>query len=236
MRPVRQGFLRYPLSTLLSTEAAVRVLRELALHGEELTTSQLAVRTGITNQSVRNVLASLARAGLLRTYGQGRAASYQLDRGHPVARMLVDLFRSEDQRVGIIHRLVGEAAERVEPRPLAVWLYGSAARGEDRVDSDVDLLLVVPEGNDAEKAAEGFREEVKEVEKEHHISISVVAVDEGDVLRLARTGDPFWREIVSDAVPIHGGPPEALLARLRKPPRSGTLHGQADSIQTGGTG
>lgn len=60
MRPAPQSFLRYPLTTLLGAEASVRVLRELALHGEELTTALVAGRTGLSNQSVRNVLVTLS--------------------------------------------------------------------------------------------------------------------------------------------------------------------------------
>lgn len=29
-----------------------------------------------------------------------------------------------------------------DPRPMAVWLFGSAARGEVTLDSDIDLLIV----------------------------------------------------------------------------------------------
>ena len=160
MRPVPQSFLRSPLSTLLGTEASVRVLRELTLHGEELTTTFLARRTGITDQSVRNVLGVLSQAGLLRVYGQGRAASYRIDTSHPVSRMLVELFRAEHRRIAAVLEKIRVVAERQSPRPVAVWLYGSVARGEDRVDSDMDLLLVVEDDAHVESAGDAFREGV----------------------------------------------------------------------------
>ncbi|HEV2147191.1 MAG TPA: nucleotidyltransferase domain-containing protein [Longimicrobiaceae bacterium] len=192
----------------------MRVLRELALHGGELTTTLLARRTGVTDQSVRNVLRVLGRADLLRVYGQGRAAAYQLDASHPVAAMLIQLFRAEDQRISALYDRIARAARQLDPPPLAVWVFGSVARGEDRAGSDLDLLLVVDEDGAAERAADTFREELAGVEREHRVTISVVPVSGTDVLRLARTDDPFWREMLSDAVVLHGRRPESLLSRL----------------------
>lgn len=226
MRPSPQSYLRYPLSTLLSSEASVRVLRELALHGRELTTTLLARRTGVTLQSVRNVLAVLRDAGLLRIYGQGRAASYQLDAAHPLAPMLIDLFVSEHQRAIALRASIREVAEHVDP--LAVWIYGSVARGQDRIGSDLDLLVIVDDDEETERVAGDVREQVAAVEEEHRVQISVVALSGADVLRLARSGDAFWREVTSDADPLHGPGPESLLSRLKRMQRSQpaeVLHG-----------
>jgi predicted nucleotidyltransferase len=220
MRPSPQSFFRYPISTLLGTEATVRVLRELSLHGEELTTAALARRTGVTDPSVRSALRTLADAELLTIYGQGRAASYQLDAGHPIAKMLIHLFHAEDRRVADVYGHVGRAVLRLSPRPLALWVFGSVARGEDRAGSDLDLLLVVDEEDAVEPAADALREALSEVEVEHRVTVSVVPVSSGDILRLARTGDPFWREILSDAVVLHGPGPEHLLSRLERRERS----------------
>lgn len=229
MRPAPQSFFHQPLSALLSAEAAVRVLRELALHGEELTTTSLAKRTGLTSQSVRNVLGTLGDAGLLRVYGLGRAASFQLDVTHPVARMLAELFRAEDERARTVLERIRETARRLRPLPLAVWMYGSVARGEDRIGSDLDLLLVIGEDERVEHAADEFRQELGDTEAEHRMTISVVPVSGADVLRLARAGDPFWREIVSDGVVLHGESPEILLSRLERAERSRTT----DEVENG---
>lgn len=212
--PSPQSHLRYPLTRLLGTEAAVRVLRELALHGEELTTTLLARRTGITDQSVRNALATLRRAGVLKTYGQGRAAAYQLDASHPVARLLVALFRAEDQRVRSIYDSIRRAAERLGPRPLAVWMFGSAARHEDDLQSDLDLLLIAGDASLTDHLADAFRHELAAVEEEQRLTISVVSLSGDDVVRLAREDDPFWRAVRSDAVVLQGPRPERLLSRL----------------------
>ncbi len=220
MKPAPQSHFRYPLTRLLGTEAGVRVLRELALHGGELTTTLLAQRTGITDQSVRNTLATLSGARLLRRYGHGRAAAYQLDPSHPVSRMLIALYQAESQRISAIYASVREAAERLEPRPVAVWMYGSVARHEDGPASDLDLLLIVDDAHLTEQLADAFRRELEAVEDEHRLTISVVPVNKDDVVRLSTQDDPFWRAVTRDAFVLVGPRPEALLARLKSSQRT----------------
>ncbi len=52
-----------------------------------------------------------------------------------------------------IRALVTTIVEQAHPRPLAVILFGSRARGDQRPTSDVDLLLVWPEGTNTRRAA-----------------------------------------------------------------------------------
>jgi predicted nucleotidyltransferase len=218
MRPASQSYLRHPLSSLLGSEAVVRVLRELALHGRELSTPLPARRTGLTDPSVRSVLAQLRDARLLRVYGQGRAASYQLDVAHPLGAMLLELFIREDQRPKSLFDALRDAAERLGV--LALWLFGSAARGQDRVGSDLDLLLAVEDEAEVDRVADAFRDVVAEIGEEQRLTISVVPVSGDDVLRLAGTDDPFWRELLADAQPLHGPGPQSLLAALKRARRS----------------
>ncbi len=50
---------------------------------------------------------------------------------------------------GMVETIVREA----RPRPLAVILFGSRARGTHRPTSDADFLVVLPEGTNERRAA-----------------------------------------------------------------------------------
>lgn len=49
----------------------------------------------------------------------------------------------------VVEKLVQQIVETAHP--LRVILFGSAARGPMRPDSDIDLLIVMPEGTDSGK-------------------------------------------------------------------------------------
>ena len=65
-----------------------------------------------------------------------------------VRRMLVDAssrsigpFRSEDAALGFLRDRLVTALH-----PRMIWLFGSRGRGDNRADSDFDLLVVLPDG------------------------------------------------------------------------------------------
>ncbi len=49
--------------------------------------------------------------------------------------------------------MVETIVREARPRPLAVILFGSRARGTHRPTSDADFLVVLPEGTDTRRAA-----------------------------------------------------------------------------------
>lgn len=50
----------------------------------------------------------------------------------------------------VVKRMVGRIVERFSP--VAVWLFGSMSRGDCNIHSDVDLMVVMPEGTDRRAA------------------------------------------------------------------------------------
>lgn len=67
--------------------------------------------------------------------------------------MATNEWRAGDPDAAAIHALVTTIVRQARPRPLAVILFGSRARGDHRPSSDVDLLLVLPEGTHTRRAA-----------------------------------------------------------------------------------
>jgi predicted nucleotidyltransferase len=223
MRPAstHQSAFRYPLSSILSSEGNVRVLRELLRHGAELNPPQIARRAGLSPQHVRQILLALRSLGVIEEVGQGRYPLYRGREGHPMHAALDTLFRLEEARFDQVLEAVRKAASSDEERPLAVWLYGSAARGEDMVGSDVDVAVVL-DTTDLEQAVAVIRERLGEAEGRLGVSFSVVGLDPEDVIGLSG-GDPWWEGVRADAVPLLGPDPERLAAEVRRGrrPRSG---------------
>lgn len=215
MRPPAspRSTLRQPLNAALAGEGHVRVLRELFRHGGELGAADVAARVGLSPQHVRDVLAHLARLGLVDRLGPGRARLYRARLAHPLAEPLAALFAVEEGRFAALLAAVRDAAAAVRPRPLAVWLYGSVARGEDTPESDVDLA-VVAEGSELDAVLGGLREHLRDTAEALGVELALVGATPADVAR-GEAGDLWWRGVVHDAVPVFGPDPKTLLARAR---------------------
>jgi predicted nucleotidyltransferase len=206
MRSLPQSNLRSPLNFVLGNETHVRLLRELFRHRGLLSAPRLARDAGVSRNAARLGLISLTEAGIVEALGGGRAVLYHVDIGHPLATILAELFRQEGARADAILEAVKTAAD--EAVIVGTWIYGSFARGEDRLGSDLDIAVLTT-AHDT-RAVDRVRERLDETSGKLRFSPSVVAIDLDDVARLSG-GDPWWNNLLREAIVVKGGRPETLV-------------------------
>lgn len=102
------------------------------------TLGELIERARAGSGAVQREVARLVESGLVRVDGKGRSRLYRANPNAPIFEELC----------GIARKLLGPqeviraALEPLHARLQVALLYGSVARGEDRADSDVDVLIV----------------------------------------------------------------------------------------------
>ena len=209
-----QSTLRYPLNAILASEGNVRVVRELFRHGGELSAPAIASRVGLTAKHVRQVAGSLVALTLVEEVGQGRYLLYRLRRAHALYTPLDTLFRAESERFEGMLRAIRNSVVHGGEKVRALWLYGSAARGDDRPGSDVDLALVAEE-DVLHGIVEQVRARLRASGEVLGLGFSVVGLTPADVLRLS-AGDPWWNSVRAEAIPLVGPDPDHLAAKARR--------------------
>ncbi|HET6232447.1 MAG TPA: nucleotidyltransferase domain-containing protein [Longimicrobiaceae bacterium] len=210
-----QSSFRYPLSALLGNQGAVRVARELFRHGGPLSGPEIGARAGMTRSGVYMGLAPLTAAGLVRRIGGQRSGLFHVVTDHPLAVPLAALFDAEHGRVQQAYDAIRGAASGTSPRPDAVWLFGSVARGDDHAASDLDIAVVA--ANDrVEETVDAVREAVQAVGERLFLRISVIGVSPDDLDRMASAAEPFWTAVRRDAKTLAGPEPDDLLRAYRR--------------------
>lgn len=215
VRAVHQSVQRYPLTSILGTDSGVRLLRELVRHGGQLSAPDLVRRTGLAKASVARGLESLETTSLVTAAGTGRSVLYRLRLEHPLSSALSSLFEAEERRFQSILDNARSAAESAGRGLVALWVFGSVARGEDRADSDLDLALVAEPGT-LRQFADAVRDGLAAPAEKLGFMPSLVTLGTDDVMRLAAQRDPWWTGITSDVVPLIGGRPNDLVAALKR--------------------
>lgn len=159
---------------------------------------------------VRKALNRLAEQGVVTTRVAGRAMLYSLNRDHLLAPLIVEM--AESGRKLVVRIATHVATWTVGPVLVAV--FGSAAGGEMRVDSDIDLLVV--RSDEIDPDSEAWRSQVVELE-------SAVAAWTGNDTRvlefsLAEARQRSHRGVLSDVV-TRGIPVVGDMSELTRPVR-----------------
>lgn len=127
------------LSEALFPRSRSAILSALMTAGDEgLHLREVARRTELNSKTVMRELHALRGAGILTSRDVGRQVVYRLNPECPIADELRSIIRKTVGLAGVLSAVLAPFADRIEQ----AYVYGSHARGEERADSDVDLMIV----------------------------------------------------------------------------------------------
>jgi len=211
------SYLAQPLDLVLGSPGMVRVLRVLIRHGGQLPMSRLVQDSRLSLPGTIKVLHHLEGLGVVKVAGGGRARLFQATVAHPVVGMLDVLFRSE---AGYRERALNAVKRDGNSLALkALWLFGSVARFEDRLDSDIDLIMVTDLAEPAahEAVAAQFRARLSEDPELSGLKPSVMALTMADLVALVNTRHPIWVTAEREAKVLVGPSPRDLASQIASP-------------------
>jgi predicted nucleotidyltransferase len=162
---------------------------------------------------VQRALNQLAAQGIVDARQAGRAILYTLNREH-LAYPAVEIL------AGIRSALVTRLRETVEPweiQPAHASIFGSAARGDGGIDSDIDLFVVRPTGVAEEEPTWRSQLEalVESVWRWTGNRVALSEVGRSDIGRLKRERPPVVAELEKDSIVFAGQPAKDVLRGRR---------------------
>jgi predicted nucleotidyltransferase len=144
--------------------------------------------------TVQEALKALTQLGLVNTQTVGRAGVHTINEDHVSVAPLRALLDP-------ITALTYTVREAVGTDVKAVILFGSVARGEANIYSDVDLAVIAPAGWDGGADLEDA------VRMRLGNNCDVLVFTPEDFTRLADIGEPVVREILTSGVALIGSIP-----------------------------
>jgi predicted nucleotidyltransferase len=170
---------------------------------------EIARRAGHSKTGVQRVLDRLVRQGLVERTEAGPALLYSLNYDHVLAPAVERMVQA---RLDLVSRL-RETIAGWDPAAIHVSLYGSAARGDGDVDSDIDLLVVRP--GEVDPDSERWQEQIDRlataVRRWTGNFASIVEISENELPRLRADRPPVIEQVRADAVDLAGEPARTLL-------------------------
>ncbi|GAC1606104.1 MAG: hypothetical protein NVS3B21_35820 [Acidimicrobiales bacterium] len=160
-----------------------------------------------SERGVRNALHRLVEQGIVTSERVGAADQYALNREHLAAPHIESL---ANLRGELIER-IGAELDAWHPTAEFVAMFGSAARGDMRVDSDIDLFVVRPTPVAPDDG--GWLAQLDTLTR--HVTAwtgndtRVLELSANEIRR--RTNAAIVREVAKDGITLHG--PESYLRR-----------------------
>ena len=164
------------------TKNGIRALALLAWNpGKSFSVREVSKELGISPGSASTMLNRLKSKGLVTTEVRGRLLLCSIDLENPIARQLKVLLSLDT---------LGDLVGSLKPFAKKIILFGSAARGLDTEESDIDVFVLT---TDMAKAKEAISQARNSISRK----LSPVIVDTTGYSRLKREDKPFYDSINS---------------------------------------
>lgn len=192
-----------PLDEILGNRVQVKLLRVLVRTKGSFTGRELARLIGYSQNQTRLALGELERNGLVLRQSAGRSYLYSADNENILITDLLEAgFRLED---ALLDRLAAVYSDEIGRDLDSVILFGSVARGEEKPESDIDLVVVVKDKADLKAVEDKVAEASVKVTRRFGNQATAIVVMKSDYARKSRQKRGLWREVAETGVKISPG-------------------------------
>ncbi len=184
------------LERVVGSKIKVKIVRAmLRFPGKSFTVRELASFIKVSHTPVLRSLGDLEGMNLIKIEKHGTASLLRINKESCLYKPLKDLFLFEEKTKENLIEALRLALSKVK---MAV-LFGSIQKGEERMDSDIDLLIVTDNKKKARKELE--KQRIKIINKFGNV-ISPIILTEEEFKK--KKNKPFAKDILKDYCLIKG--------------------------------
>lgn len=197
------------LDIVLGTKTKVRLLRSLIFLDRSVTGREAARLASVSHIALQ-ALDELVLVGILEQTATSSGHRYRMNEADYLFEPLYALFKAEKERYSSIIESIQTLLGRFEV-VLSAYFFGSAARGEETPESDLDLLVVLKEGATKEKIQDSLTELGTRLSIEYGITLSSVVLTTGEVHKQLNDRESFVVQAFESIHTVYGQTIEELI-------------------------
>lgn len=193
------------LSSVLFNQKRMKVLELLINNPEkEFTLSEIVELSGVSKPTVTEFIDKIYRLGVVERKKHGNAYLISLNRGSSYLEHLEKILELDSKPLlEAANELKEDLVEELEAEIVSVILYGSVARKTPKLDSDIDLLVVVEDQKSS--VQNRLRGISKNLGKVKGLKFSTLVMRKEEVDERVETGDEFINTVLEEGKPLYGG-------------------------------
>ena len=193
------------VENVLGSKAKVKILRVLSESRAAFSLQNLKKETELSIGIIHKALEDLVGEGiLLKIKGSRKERLFKFNTENPFAHDVFELFRIEKTRqrkeIVFLHtwNVLESAVAKIKENAGLIMLFGSQARGDATLRSDIDLLIV------PKNSQEGILDALREVKSSNKINATVISLEA--FKSEAKNGTLFYQNMKSDSIILHINP------------------------------
>lgn len=193
--------LHQTIEDILGSKVRIGILRLLFRTRGMFSGREISRLVGFSPTHTISNLRELEAAGLILRQRVGRTDLYQLnDRNSAVDGVLTPIFNWE---INLLNELAALFTDKLGDELVSITIFGSAARGEEELSSDVDLLLTLTDGVDLDELEEVIAEIDLAAGQRLGTPVSSVFVTESEYAKKVKSRRGFWKDIPKEGKVIY---------------------------------
>lgn len=197
------------LDELFSRWSNIAVLRALNKYAVGISGREVARAAGITAKNCFTALDDLENTGIVTRVRGGRDHLFTLNREHfLVNKGIVPLFEIEEKFSEVIFH---DIRKKLKNKCNSVYLFGSVARKQEKIESDLDLCIIYDKESQRKLAEKAVFEMKAVLHKKYFVNVAPFFITVNEFVKRAKNKKPPVNEIIAEGKLILGNSINKLL-------------------------
>lgn len=201
------------LDEILNQASKVKILRFLFNEKDEHTGRAIAKAIAMSASTTYTSLQDMKDIGIISVRRKGNAILYRLrEDNYFVKKLIIPLFDKEKSVFSDIIALIKRNLLKEKKVIISVLIYGSVAKAQEKVRSDIDLAIIIRNASDKNRINKLTDHLSVIIAKEFSVALSPYILTKAELLKKYSKKAPIIKSILTDNKLIYGEPIERILA------------------------
>ena len=175
------------------------ILQSLFPEGKDITLKEIMRKSGYSYEPVYRTLQGLSKKGIISAKKFGKTLVYTLDFKKEYSKIAFYLYAKERlKNFRKKHFTICSAlSDLSEDKTEILAIFGSYAKGNERKESDIDLICATSE-------VEELKNEIHSLKRSHNLDFSPVVTSKTEFSKIRIENKEFWHDLVKYGIIFKG--------------------------------
>lgn len=191
-----------PLDVIFSNGSIVRILRQLTQTMVPVTGRECARRSKLSQRTAMENLNGLEIAGIVTKIFGGRDHLFSLNRENLIVKdVIIPIFEKERKLKRDLYKII---VDNYKDSATSILVFGSVARGEDNIESDLDICIIVPDESKKRTVEKRTLYTLLEVKQKFGVTVSNILLTEKEFKAGLEKNIELYQNIITESKLLFG--------------------------------